>query len=451
MIALQAEGIPATPAAVLGRVLINATSDQQAAEYQRQFEMIRNYRTREEDITFLAFNLRDWSERALLRQAMKEALQVLEAPELATSEAYVKAMKIISAAAPRTNNIRTLSDDFLSNHKALQDWRLERARSGLSTGPEFPWDGLNELTGPLKPGELVAFLAKSGYGKTTIAQLIAIHMAHTLGYDVVYFHLETSPEALADRYISSKLKVLTSALRNPSKDGQYGFDHLGKHKKVYDAALAEWETRQATKGRITYKHAPKILPSIFKAEVEYMATEAAARGRELVVILDYYTEMDWSELPGANGNMYTGYSLLADYTKFVAETTKTYMVAFAQYGVDEDYATKKAGFGSQKINQRAQVVIQVERQEKAGSDYIIPAQGSTKEQFKQMVDLLGMPMFYHREGENDSRAIFRTTKVNEGQLGAAPILYVNAYGLIFDNPNGLTDFPNEKKRSRKSS
>jgi hypothetical protein len=274
---------------------------------------------------------------------------------------------------------------------------------------------------------MCTWLAKSKHGKSSIVLLLAEHIAHTCadgeGYDVAVFHLETTAESLADRWIARKCKVKPGALRQPEI-----FDITREpYKSKYDRAQSEWEHNQKHRGRVSYIHCPGIGPSEFATQVAAMKAQAESRGRELVVILDYYQEMDTSELSQYET---TGLNTLATRLKNIAEAKETncYLIVFAQYGIDQEYSSKKAGFGGQKIVQRSQVVIRVERDD-ATTDYPILNTKSNE----QIRDACNVPMFYHEAGQPDARAWLNVILANDDEAGVVPVIFINGYFECFDD------------------
>lgn len=447
-------GIAPTKEALLQGVSNNVNSSEQSHDLKRRAEAILSHRTKYPDVQADSWNLRELIQKRKVIAKGEAAVMAASSPELDAQESYIAMAQTIADAAPADMGVRTVGNDFMAVHRKQQDERLRRLKSGEAIGVMFPWQGLREKVRSLKKGDLCTFMAKSGHGKTTIGLILAEYNAHLLpvgstdgedghGFDVLYFHLETSVESMADRYISKRLEVQTGAMRMPEI-----FDHtVEPYKSKYDQVEAEWVRRNKNRGRLVFKGEPDMKPSVFKAECRAFCHEAEARGKEALIIVDYYTELDYTEFSVTDDTK--GFAKLASMIKNTAQTLNCYMIAFSQYGVDTDYGSSKKGFGGQKINQRSQVVIRVEREDDAESESPI-MRGSGKNADGQVVrehrrDLIGVPMYYHRKGEIDSRSVFRVIKANDDQLGPVPILFVNAYYKIGDHSGGRTSIPTKKK------
>lgn len=83
--------------------------------------------------------------------------------------------------------------------------RYEEMLAGKRTGTMTPFARLNEITGGLKPGNLIVVGAPSGGYKTTFALNIARHVAMT--ERVALFSLEMSRAELMDIMFSSTLSI----------------------------------------------------------------------------------------------------------------------------------------------------------------------------------------------------------------------------------------------------
>lgn len=102
----------------------------------------------------------------------------------------------VSRKRPRTTLARDVSD-------AID--RYEEIRNGGRTGVMTPFKYFNELTGGLKPGNMVVVGAPSGGYKTTFALNIARHVAMT--EQVALFSLEMSRQEVMDIMFSMTLEI----------------------------------------------------------------------------------------------------------------------------------------------------------------------------------------------------------------------------------------------------
>lgn len=70
---------------------------------------------------------------------------------------------------------------------------------------EYPWAGLNAMTGGIWPGELVTVKAPPKVGKTTLFSEIAYHLKTTTKYPIGLIYLEETPRDLIYRFATMEL------------------------------------------------------------------------------------------------------------------------------------------------------------------------------------------------------------------------------------------------------
>ncbi len=450
---LAEENIPATAEKVLKRLKLDY---EDAAE---RLDNLLRMRTVDNDVSGISAALGDWITRQRRILALKTMLEIMESEEGTSDEGYYQATQLWTSVAPIRASISGVDD--WERHQEWEKRQIERekaADAGLPPGPNWPWKGLNDAIPSITRGHLVTWLAKTSHGKTIIAEQLAEHFAYNCGekgYDVLFCHLETDRMDLEDRWIGRKLKVPISEIQIAKK---FRFRE-GSVQAKYEKVIAERERNYKTKGRIRYEHCPRISPSEFELLVSKNRGLADARGRELVVIVDYYTEMDWSELSDSE---FTGYNALANFLKEVAEVYGVYMIAFAQFDMDGEYSEKKKGYGGQKINHRSQVVIRVER-ETAEKDFPFiyklvkdPQTGKMTMDIgatdgEHMKDTMERPMYFHRKGKPSAEAQFNVLKVSQGETGPIPVLFLNGYFEIYDDTRPAEERGKYTKKLKKES
>ncbi|HAT6958061.1 TPA: AAA family ATPase [Legionella pneumophila] len=81
--------------------------------------------------------------------------------------------------------------------------------SGLTTG----LGDFDEITGGLHPCDLIVIAGRPSMGKTTLAMNIVEHVAFQCGKAAIFFSLESTPETLALRFMSSIGRVNSHLLR----------------------------------------------------------------------------------------------------------------------------------------------------------------------------------------------------------------------------------------------
>lgn len=70
----------------------------------------------------------------------------------------------------------------------------------------YPWDGLNELTGGIWAGELITIKAPPKVGKTSVMTTIAHHLKNTTAHKMGLIYLEETHRDLIFRFVSFELK-----------------------------------------------------------------------------------------------------------------------------------------------------------------------------------------------------------------------------------------------------
>lgn len=114
---------------------------------------------------------------------------------------------LLAAARP------TQADDIIAAGVAAD--QVFDTITGDSPPPGVPTGllGYDELTGGLHPGALVTLAGRPGTGKSSLALCIADHLASN-GHQVLFFSLEMTQYEIAQRLISMRAGVDSSAIRN---------------------------------------------------------------------------------------------------------------------------------------------------------------------------------------------------------------------------------------------
>jgi hypothetical protein len=195
-------------------------------------------------------------------------------------------------------------------------------------------------------------------------------------------------------------------------------------KSKWEAIDNEFKANEKAGKLIWYHHSPGITPSEMKALISADKAKAEALDKELVVILDYYQEVDWSEFGDDSGRaLNTG----ATWLKNLAEALEIYLINFAQFDNNADYNAKKSGFGGQVVIMRSQNVIRIEREDATENARMIDAKTG-----QQVRDGLGQLKFLHETGNPSSQATFNILLSNDDNTGPVPMLFVNGYFDIRD-------------------
>jgi len=96
----------------------------------------------------------------------------------------------------------------------LYDELEERARLGKMAGIPTGIDELDNVTGGLRPGNMIVLAARPGMGKSALALNIAANAVHLTGKPILFFSLEMSASELTERLYSAQADIDFSRLRN---------------------------------------------------------------------------------------------------------------------------------------------------------------------------------------------------------------------------------------------
>jgi replicative DNA helicase len=164
----------------------------------------------------------------------------------------------------------SLSSISVEMHDAVNHIDMLMNRSGELTGLSTGYQGLDEITGGLQPGELFILAARPSMGKTALALNVARNVAVDSEKKVAVFSLEMTARALVLRLLSSEAKVDFSSFRS-------GLIATEAHGKLMHAAsrLAEASIWIDDSG------APTVL------EMRAKARRLHAQGGLDLVIVDY--------------------------------------------------------------------------------------------------------------------------------------------------------------------
>ncbi len=420
------ERTPATFGGILSYLRVNDTSK----DVEAKLRNIYGYRTEDPDVQSLAAALGDWMDVQKEIASLHAAIAIAQGQYMTSKEAYLLFAKTIADNAPASKEKSERT--FPGALKAWKQQRLETAnniRAGIPIGPNFPWAVLRDKIPALKMGWLTTIIAKTGHGKSTIALILAIHWAHVQGYDVLFLHLETDVVDMMDRYIAAELLIPadawdTGATINGTTDRAF------VDQEPFKSQIEETETKieelNETMGYIDYIHCPGIVPEDLRAEVVRHKVISEMRGRELIVIVDYYSEADTT---GLGFNVAERNNWMADFLKEVAESeeSKCYMIALAQFDPDAAYDEKSKSWNGGKLYMRSQAYIRIERE-------IATSEVWWRKGGQVMKDFLQQPIKLQDIGDWSAKTTLNVIKCNQGKTGEVLTLFVNGYFKIIDFP-----------------
>lgn len=190
----------------------------------------------------------------------------------------------------------TTPEDFGETlQESLQQYMetlLENRKNPNPRRIHFPYAQLQEKMPSLKGGTLVSVLADPGVGKTSFLEHCAEYWAY-LGFNIVYFNFELSPETMRQRRIQRHTGVSQARQDTPEL---LTVEELQKIKDAHDRIM-KWE------GNIQYVYATGFSIDSVKAMTTKLNNRCPwENGRPIdIIILDY---LNLINIP--NGDEVTG-------------------------------------------------------------------------------------------------------------------------------------------------
>ena len=404
----------------------------------------------EGDVQADVYSLSAWIQRIINQQKTEAVLRKgLEAVSAATGGALEDRLEKIAA---EISHIRLLYDDTFLQLTDTEMWErydvllAERERlrkEGVPPGPSLMFRGFVGATdkwgNPDPPGlvphlrwaqsSLVTGLAKSG--KTTLGTIWAEHNAYELGIDVLYMHNETEWDIISNRLLQRHLLVPSDYLSS----GQMPVSDM-EHPIVQ--AYQDWKRhvvspikkgiggKEIESGRILWAYCP--MWDVFRIinTISLMRQLSVARGKGLLVIVDYYNLIDQANMDGDNKADKLGQVAFHLREGIKQENMKAqkagapgvHCIIFAQESSDgrDVYA-----YGSRQIVQYSQLHISIQRTE--------PKEDSPMGDKR---NALGHPRYWHRQGELHSDAELVVVRGNDAQKGVCKIRFENALCRVID-------------------
>ena len=333
--------------------------------------------------------------------------------------------------APGNNRFETITDMELKGQFSLEmARRAEIARKGETPGPYLPWADTRKAIPYARKGQMNTFVLVSGGGKTGMSCQIAFDIAYTQGYDVLFFHLETEAIEMQERHMNREMHIPTYVF-------DYGaYTRPNQERKFTDDSNEEWVATQKeydnfvdnAEGSITYVHAPGISVDEMEVQIEDFKIEAEKRGREVVVIVDYYQLMSHPDFKGSD-NETPKNNKNAELLKDMFDTQQVFAFVMAQDATHPDYlspnkqdtADEVRPYEGYRIVQRSQVLFQIRRKRPSGDLTRLSGDGV-------LTDWIGNDMYWHRSRDKwDSEVDWFPAKVNKGSTARFKTRMCNAY------------------------
>jgi len=412
--------------------------EEKAAEF---VDKVINRRPMDGNIHRQARGFADWIASRRGAMACIEAQEVFDGRIGTVDEQWLEAMRIIESAAPRPK-----ASDDIQGGDGFDMWekaylrRVELAKQGRTAGPRLPW-GLTRKVAMLKKNDLCTFAGKSSMGKSTVALLLAHNIAHEQkGYDVLYLYMETRTESQFDRLVSSGIDITVQDLQDPGdeKDDKgkvikkgYNLFEDPKGLAAYRNFVANYRRKELENGRVWFSHCPGITGIEVRAKIAMYKALAEAKGRELVVLVDYYSLLSPVGLIASDAPGWAQNDAKADFFKETAEQYEVYMITFAQDNMEADYTdhARKTTKNGSLIYERSQVLIRIMRDWAESSLPFVEQDGKNKGE--QKLDLAGRPMWWHEESQPTSLAKLAVEKASDGAVGPVEVKILGAYFRIY--------------------
>ena len=128
--------------------------------------------------------------------------------DLTTHTRDVRALvqgELVKKSLVQATDNKTLFDEMPGISDSL------KAYKNADESIQFPFNSVSNVTGPLKPGDLVLLAARPSMGKTTFAINVATHIARH--HPVLFFSLEMGREQIALKVLASELDVTYGELQ----------------------------------------------------------------------------------------------------------------------------------------------------------------------------------------------------------------------------------------------
>jgi hypothetical protein len=362
-------------------------------------------------VNSIAMGLFDWMTRRRLQIGAEALSTIANSPEGLAVDVYDRMQQVMHRIAPmkRLAPPKSMLENFDTWLKHLEE--IEKlGKEGLEAGPRTPWPSVNkELTGWNKT-ELALLTAKTGYGKSQAAWLMAQHSAWTQGgFNVLFMHYEQIDLSIMNRFAASQFQLFPGDF----KDTRLVKVSDPVWKQRFQAMRQYVEKAEAEKGHIWLVDGQKMDTTQIEAIVAEKRGISAKEGRELLVIHDYLDLIDASKLGDFGFNTTRELHAIIDFLHDdLGGQYDCYSLVLAQDDVNTDYVRRLMPYNSQRVYQRAQFYMRIERVHRAeAADPALNADGKPRQ------DVLGRDLLYHDIGEAESKSMFHIIKASDGQQG----------------------------------
>jgi replicative DNA helicase len=212
------------------------------------------------------------AERALLRRLVEAGTRIVQMGYAAQGEA----VDLVNTAQAEIYAVTTTdaAEDYVpltvAVDAAVDEIEAARGRDGQMTGIPTGFQGLDQLTNGLHPGQLIVIAARPALGKSTLALDFARSAAIRHQLPTILFSLEMGRSEIAMRLMSAEAAVPLQAMRKGTLDQR------------------DWTTIAATRGRIN--DAPLYIddsPNMTLVEIRAKCRRLKQRVGLKMVVIDY--------------------------------------------------------------------------------------------------------------------------------------------------------------------
>lgn len=164
------------------------------------------------------------------RAGIEAAMRAIDAfydpdidPRKAIADAESDLYRISAAEDHHTSGLVTIAEAVQQGMADLED-AIRNRHVGARVGIETGLIDLDQITGPMLPGDFIVIAGATGLGKTSLAQQIVTRNA-SLGVPTLHETLEMQARQLAMRAISGKVNIPIQAIR-AGRVNDLDFEHM---------------------------------------------------------------------------------------------------------------------------------------------------------------------------------------------------------------------------------